>query len=707
MSWLSSVSETLAAAPVLSVNVSTGLTNKSSTRSRVRASNAALASEFQAELELWAAEAKEEVLAAAAKAQALATAAISGTLPSVAAASLARQKTQAIDLVSERFLTLLGGGGVVNATAAKVGGAIGSLAAAADAALEAWNDASDGGLPAQVYAAKLAIAAFQVSKTECELRTKINQARALGLLPLPLAAVEAYSPRAVPLVFFPNGTGAPPPPTGARRKMKMRRSLLGAKARSRGRALLQDSASVELAELESTLATRSLPTCCSAGIEVSQQAALDAVRALLKDVPLKFTSLDVPLNESEYLSAARSYLFRCLPVVDTRVPSNNGLPNVALVSRLLPLSLWNSSLLAIYAQNGPVPNGRWQSPAASAIAPSGPMPSVNLRTVEQLYESFLQNVGRYPFFCGEKGSFATVEDACKRELAAFMANGAQESNAGYKPGDWPAYLGPVEPKSYKQGFAYSREQTMYEKCASGVDECRKYDPWPWNKNSTTSCGAGLPCGAGVNYYGRGWHQTSYAFNYFAFGISATPTDLMQFVSNPDLLGQHPANALLSAFQFAMTTAPPKPSIHEAVLGIFVPTDAAFSNTGFCPLGEKINIFVDPTTKLVVNQWMTTISVINGGVECQNGAPVSQALSRTQFYIEWLNDLGVPFSAMTPAEKATLYSIPGDPTSPPNACNICKDNPFTDQASFSPIFFRSFFFLFLSVSFFFLLLFHRV
>lgn len=683
---LTSIRDSVASAPLLSVNITTGLTNKTSKRSRIANSTATFAQELRAELQLWATEMKEEVAAAAAKAQAIAGATARGTLPSVTAATLAREKAKAIDLVSDRFLSLF------SRRASKASTAVDSLTAAADAALEAWNDASDGGLPAQIYAAKLAIVAFQVSTSTCELQNKVNQARALGLLPLPLAATEAYAPQSVPVSFLFNATGALAPTTGARRR-KTRRSLLSAAARSRGRALLQDSASVELAALESSLPTRALPTCCAAGIEVSQQAALAKVQGFLKNMLLKFTSKDRPLDESEYLSAARSYLFQCLPEVDIDNPSANKLPNVALVARLMSKSLWSNSTLAVYAQNGPTPNGRFQAADPATPAPSGPMPQVNLKTVDQLYRSFLQSVGRYPFFCGERGAFATVEDACRRELAGFMANGAQETGAGYDDASWPSYLGPVAPSSYQQAFAYSREQNLYQKCASGDVGCLKYDPWPWNKANPSSCGAGLPCAQGLNYYGRGWHQTSYAFNYFAFGAAATPTDVMQFVANPDLLGQNPINALLSAFQFAMTTTPPKPSIHEAVLGIYTPPNATFSNTGNCiDPPEKININVNPATGLVVNQWMTTISVINGGVECRNGNPVVQAQTRTKYYIDWLAQLGVPPSAMTPAERATLFKVPNDPSSGPNSCNICQGNPFTAEVRF-------FYFCFLSWIFF--------
>lgn len=199
-------------------------------------------------------------------------------------------------------------------------------------------------------------------------------------------------------------------------------------------------------------------------------------------------------------------------------------------------------------------------------------------------------------------------------------------------------------------------------------------------------------------------QTSYAFNYLTFGMISTPNDQLQFVSQPDLLGEDPVsdvvtrggdvvtrggderrlrsppcvhppplsffvqvNALLSAIQFSMTPLPPKPSIHEVILGIYSPpnkVDAASGSFG----GQTINI--KTTNGVVTNTFMTAISVINGGVECGNTLNAPQAQARTGYYVAWLALLG---ASMTPDEAASLFSPAG--TNTPAFCTIANGSPF--------------------------------
>lgn len=352
----------------------------------------------------------------------------------------------------------------------------------------------------------------------------------------------------MPLVVNSDGSGGTAPASGLGRR---RRRLLQAFEPQRGRTLLQavTSAATELEALESTLAKRALPSCCAAGLAVSQDAALAEVKRYLSGVPLKWDVDAKPLSESEFVSAARGYFFPCIPLVSLSVIEDNH-PNVQRVLQLLPFNNpaapidWTRATYARYAQNGPAPQfGRSQTPAPT---PSGPLTQIPEQ--EQLYINFLQTIARYPYFCGEQardsdGTVLSLLDSRRRELAFLFANAAQETGFGAaNPSQWPSYLGPyVQPA--QQAFAFSRENSFYGFCdgtgpAYNATACPQYDPWPWN-TQVSSCGVGLPCTASTHFYGRGWHQTSYDYNYFAFGTISTPSDPMQFVSNPDLLGGSP------------------------------------------------------------------------------------------------------------------------------------------------------------------------
>jgi hypothetical protein len=115
----------------------------------------------------------------------------------------------------------------------------------------------------------------------------------------------------------------------------------------------------------------------------------------------------------------------------------------------------------------------------------------------------------------------------------------------------------------------------------------------------------------------------------------------------------------------------QPSIHEIITGTYVPPNrtyaATYTSNETC-IGT-VNIFSSPVASGTVrNQFMTAISAINGGVECTNGTPVRQAVTRTGYYISMLETyFGVPRANWTPDE--ITYLTPG------TGCNICKGDPF--------------------------------
>lgn len=423
------------------------------------------------------------------------------------AAYVARYKANVVALLAERMVDYL----ERKLNAASI--ALDKATYAADAALGSWNDASNGGLAAQAYAAKLAIASVKVTLDLADLQYKVNQARALGLLPVPLSAVESRAARRVPARFNADGTGASVPSTGAGRRRRQLLATMAAEATGgaaparAGRSLLQ-AAPETLDTLVGTLDAQPLAMCAPG--QVSQDAALRTVRGYLADVPMQTVGgvVQPPLTDGEYTSIARAYLFPCTPVINFEDVSAN-LPNVQTAMSVLKKDLWLQSTEAKYRRNGPPPDG--YDPAGA----SGPMKPGEQLNSDTLYQRLLEFIGRYPFLCGEplewSGGTLSVEEGCKREIAAFMANAAQEVGWGVKDADeWKAFgmTGPYRPMA-QQAFAFSRESGFYTLCAQQNANCTKYDPWSASIPTTTveSCGAGLGCYDGTqHYYGRGWHQ---------------------------------------------------------------------------------------------------------------------------------------------------------------------------------------------------------
>jgi hypothetical protein len=142
--------------------------------------------------------------------------------------------------------------------------------------------------------------------------------------------------------------------------------------------------------------------------------------------------------------------------------------NVRRVAALLPLSKWtvmiNASLVGTAGGNGPPPTG---------FVP----PTVSWMT-------FLSIVARFPFFCGEKGTWQSKTIACQRELATVFAHTAQETGNGI-PGTVP----------WNTMLQYTREQNCYinKNCVYDTDIMLQ----AFNAPDTMT---------NASYYGRGAKQ---------------------------------------------------------------------------------------------------------------------------------------------------------------------------------------------------------
>ena len=160
----------------------------------------------------------------------------------------------------------------------------------------------------------------------------------------------------------------------------------------------------------------------------------------------------------------------------------------------------------------------------------------------------------------------------KRELAAFLANIAQETGSGWAeaPGGY-----------FKWGLYFVEEVEDSSKNKYADPSKVNYPPVP-----------------GKSYMGRGPKQLSWNYNYGQFSEAwfGTKDTLLH---HPELLAQDPELSFASAIWFWMTPQFPKPSCHQIMDGTWKPTE-------------------NDLQKGRVPGFGATLNVINGGVECGKG-----------------------------------------------------------------------------------------
>jgi len=195
------------------------------------------------------------------------------------------------------------------------------------------------------------------------------------------------------------------------------------------------------------------------------------------------------------------------------------------------------------------------------------------------FKSFITAAKKFPEFLNT-GDASTQ----KRELAAFLANIAQETSGGWTeaPGGY-----------YVWGLYYLEEQGCENGCSNYSDTNNKI----------------YPAVKGRSYHGRGPKQLTWNYNYGQFSL-AYFGNKDTLLNDPGVLSKDPVLAFASAIWFWMTIQPPKPSCHDIMTGKWVPTANDTLNGRMPGFGATVN-------------------VINGGIECGK-----QANEKTQYRYEY-------------------------------------------------------------------------
>jgi hypothetical protein len=206
--------------------------------------------------------------------------------------------------------------------------------------------------------------------------------------------------------------------------------------------------------------------------------------------------------------------------------------------------------------------------------------SINKNPDFYSFNTFVAVVKIFPSFLSD-GNDSTQ----KRELAAFLANIAQETSGGWEtaPGGY-----------FKWGLYFLEEGDSGHLNTYNETSKRNY-----------------PGVEGKYYYGRGPKQLTWNYNYGQFSEAwyGSKDTLLQ---HPELLSRDPILSFASALWFWMTPQFPKPSCHDIIIGKWTPTSADIQNGRLPGFGATVN-------------------VINGGVECGSGKDTPKTKYRYQYY----------------------------------------------------------------------------
>jgi predicted chitinase len=240
--------------------------------------------------------------------------------------------------------------------------------------------------------------------------------------------------------------------------------------------------------------------------------------------------------------------------------------------------------------------GGGATPTTPPVQPTAPPPSAGWAVSSSQYDSMIPPAGRNSFYAysgflsGAQsiGGFCTTGDvnAQHRECAAFLANMSHETGAGQYVVEINK-TGPAGEVCYCQGGG-----TCGVTCNSS--------------NTSGSCTA-----SNDNwYYGRGWLQISWDFNYCSASYFANGTGNKQYVNQATILEtDEPASTAASLWYWMTQNGPFTKSAHAGIID-----DQSF--------GE-------------------TIKSINGSLECPSlgGSNTAQRDHRIQLFNSFISILG--------------------------------------------------------------------
>ncbi len=326
-----------------------------------------------------------------------------------------------------------------------------------------------------------------------------------------------------------------------------------------------------------------LPTCTASEFSISQVQNI-----INTNVEIKSAAPSGGYTQHDKNALYSEFMLPCKP--NLNFGNISSLPsNVQTLMRVMPESVWQK-----FASN--IVKGDSGKTYRDDKGNPKPYPMQD-NFAKVGYQSFLTAAARYPYFCGEKGFYQSVDEACKREIASLFAHAAQETGN----------------TKVTDSFYWIREAYV-------------------NGNSyfDTGCAAPFSCQHNFErYYGRGPKQLTYYYNYAGFSAAYFNGNYQYLLSWPDMVGYDPNLYFTSAIWFVMTHQPPKPSIHDVMLGKYKPDTTC--TEPLCK-GVKYN-----QTTGVDNNFDITIEVVNGGPECRgNNSGASE--NRTKGFKEVLAEL---------------------------------------------------------------------
>jgi len=219
------------------------------------------------------------------------------------------------------------------------------------------------------------------------------------------------------------------------------------------------------------------------------------------------------------------------------------------------------------------------------------------------YAALIEAARMFPAF-GTTGS----SELRQREVAAFLANASHETTGGWAT----APDGP-----FAWGLCFREEVGC-----GGM-------PSPCLGRYCDRSSADHPCAAGQSYHGRGPMQLSWNYNY---GQAAAALG-QPLLAEPSRVAENGVTGWQAALWFWMTPQRPKPSCHDVMTGVWVPS-AADMSAGRTP------------------GFGMTVNIINGGLECGAGRTGDARVEdRIGFFRRYAGIMGV-----TPGENLTCDTM---------------------------------------------------